>query len=173
MTVAAVIFDVDGTLVDSNGLHARAWERAFARGSERTADGDLRARPMTFAGGRDGRLYFATSADSPKVAELESDPRVAIRFQDRVRYISVSGRAELSADRGLIDRLWQESWRVWFPDGKGDPALRVLSVGPVSAEYWDQSGARGVKHLVEIVKAYATGTTPASGASSDDVKVHF
>jgi HAD superfamily hydrolase (TIGR01509 family) len=30
MTIAAVIFDVDGTLVDSNGLHARAWERAFA-----------------------------------------------------------------------------------------------------------------------------------------------
>ena len=30
MTVAAVIFDVDGTLVDSNGLHAFAWERAFA-----------------------------------------------------------------------------------------------------------------------------------------------
>ncbi|MFE6861873.1 HAD family hydrolase [Nocardia sp. NPDC057668] len=27
---AAVLFDVDGTLVDSNYLHARAWHRAFA-----------------------------------------------------------------------------------------------------------------------------------------------
>src|SRR4051812_41947808 len=26
----AVIFDVDGTLVDSNDLHARAWQQAFA-----------------------------------------------------------------------------------------------------------------------------------------------
>ena len=26
---AAVIFDVDGTLVDSNDAHARAWVRAF------------------------------------------------------------------------------------------------------------------------------------------------
>ena len=25
----AVIFDVDGTLVDSNNAHARAWEEAF------------------------------------------------------------------------------------------------------------------------------------------------
>ena len=139
----------------------------------RTADGDLRARPMTFAGERDGRLYFATNADSPKVAELESDPRIAITMQDRFRYVSVSGSGEVSADRGLIDQLWQESWRVWFPEGKDDPALRVLSVKPVAAEYWDQSGARGVKHLVEMVKAYATGTTPASGASSDDVKVRF
>ena len=30
MQVNAVIFDVDGTLVDSNELHAAAWERAFA-----------------------------------------------------------------------------------------------------------------------------------------------
>jgi beta-phosphoglucomutase-like phosphatase (HAD superfamily) len=27
----AVIFDVDGTLVDSNDLHARAWKEAFAK----------------------------------------------------------------------------------------------------------------------------------------------
>lgn len=30
MTTAAVIFDVDGTLVDSNDAHARAWVGAFA-----------------------------------------------------------------------------------------------------------------------------------------------
>lgn len=30
MTVVAMVFDVDGTLVDSNRLHASAWERAFA-----------------------------------------------------------------------------------------------------------------------------------------------
>ncbi|MDT9599255.1 HAD family hydrolase [Sphingosinicella rhizophila] len=29
-SVAAVLFDVDGTLVDSNDLHAEAWRRAFA-----------------------------------------------------------------------------------------------------------------------------------------------
>lgn len=30
MTVDALIFDLDGTLLDSNHLHVRAWERAFA-----------------------------------------------------------------------------------------------------------------------------------------------
>lgn len=139
----------------------------------RTAAGELRARPLTFAGELEGRLYFATSAESPKVAELDRDARIAITMQDRVRYVSVSGRAEVSDDRALIDRLWRESWRVWFPDGKDDPTLRLLAVTPVAAEYWDQSGGRGLKHLVEMVKAYATGTTPASGASSEDVKVRF
>ena len=28
--IPAVIFDIDGTLVDSNDLHARAWQEAFA-----------------------------------------------------------------------------------------------------------------------------------------------
>ena len=31
MAIAAVIFDVDGTLVDTNGVHIEAWQRAFAR----------------------------------------------------------------------------------------------------------------------------------------------
>ncbi|RYG41424.1 HAD family hydrolase, partial [bacterium] len=30
MTIKAILFDVDGTLVDSNDLHAQAWVDAFA-----------------------------------------------------------------------------------------------------------------------------------------------
>lgn len=137
----------------------------------RTAEGRLRARPLSFAGELDGRLYFSTSADSPKVTELQNDPRVAITMQDSLRYVSISGLAEVRDDRGLVDRLWRETWRIWFPAGKSDPSLRILSVEPVAAEYWDQSGPHGLKHLAEMIKAYATGSTPQSGASSDDVKV--
>lgn len=93
----------------------------------RAADGRLRARPLSFAGEHDGRLFFSTAADSPKVAELEDDARVAVTMQDRARYVSISGTAEVSDDRALVDRLWRESWRVWFPGGKDDPALRLLA----------------------------------------------
>jgi general stress protein 26 len=137
----------------------------------RTADGRLRARPLSFAGELEGRLYFSTSADSPKVAELQNEPRVAITMQDSLRYVSISGLAEVRDDRGLVARLWRESWRIWFPSGKSDPTLRILSVEPEAAEYWDQSGPRGLKHLAEMVTAYATGSTPASGVSSDNAKV--
>ena len=37
MALDAVIFDLDGTLVDSNGLHVEAWERAFERHGYRVA----------------------------------------------------------------------------------------------------------------------------------------
>jgi general stress protein 26 len=137
----------------------------------RASDGGMRARPLTFAGEHEGRLYFSTAADSPKVVELADDPRVAVTMQDSSRYISVSGTAQVSADRGQIDRLWRETWRVWFPEGKDDPSLRIVVVTPTAAEYWDQSGIKGIKYLVEMAKAYAKGTTPESGTSSDDVKV--
>src|SRR4051812_37265062 len=39
MALDGVIFDVDGTLVDSNGLHIKAWERAFrSRGYQINSD---------------------------------------------------------------------------------------------------------------------------------------
>ena len=42
--IGAVLFDVDGTLIDSNDLHARAWGEAFVEfGIERSLD-DIRAQ---------------------------------------------------------------------------------------------------------------------------------
>jgi general stress protein 26 len=140
----------------------------------RTADGVLRARPLSLAKEHDGgALYFATSIESPKVGELEAAPDVVVTLQGSDSYLSISGTARITRDRALVHRLWSELWRVWFPDGEDDPTLCLVEVMPKEAEYWDQRGAKGIKYLLGMVKAYATGTTPASGASSDNAKVHF
>jgi general stress protein 26 len=140
----------------------------------RTADDGMRARPLSLSDQHDRlQLYFATSVDSPKVGEILWDPEVLITLQDSKRYVSIGGIATITRDRSLIDRLWREAWRVWFPQGKDDPSLCLVVVRPRTAEYWDQGGAKGIKYLFEMAKAYATGTTPDSGASSDNQKVHF
>jgi general stress protein 26 len=139
-----------------------------------TGGGALRARPLSLAPEHDdGLLYFATSIDSPKVEEAAAHPEVLVTMQDSTRYVSIAGAARICRERTLIDRLWSESWRVWFPGGKDDPALCVLAVAPRRAEYWDQSGPKGIKYLVEMAAAYVRGTTPASGASSENAKVRF
>ncbi len=44
MNIQAVIFDVDGTLVDSVDLHARAWQEAFAEFGKEVGFTDVRAQ---------------------------------------------------------------------------------------------------------------------------------
>ena len=128
----------------------------------RMANGGLRSRPLAIAEARpDGGLYFATSIESGKVHELDDDPHVNVAMQNGHRhFVSVSGRARIERDRRLIDRLWSDSWKVWFPDGKNDPALCLIAVEPTEAEYWDSSGATGLRYLFEAAKAFATGTRP-------------
>ena len=138
----------------------------------RAADGRLRGRPLSLASQHEGgKLYFSTSIDSPKVEEMAASPEVVVTLQDSALYVSISGTAQTSRDPALIERLWSEPWRVWFPGGKSDPSLSIVTVTPREAEYWDQTGAKGVKYFIELIKAYATGTKPESEASSDNNKV--
>jgi hypothetical protein len=60
----------------------------------------------------------------------------------------------------LIDELWSEAWKVWFPGGKEDPNLCVLAIAPSSAEYWDNGGVEGFKYLYEGLKAVLQKRTP-------------
>ena len=75
-------------------------------------------------------------------------------------YLAISGHASLVVSRTKINEVWQEPYKVWFPEGKTDPNLALISVDLVEAEYWDNAGAEKVKYLFESAKAYLTGTTP-------------
>jgi general stress protein 26 len=133
----------------------------------RTTAGEIRARPLALSAAEtgadmleDGVLYFPTSLSSPKIEEIAADPRVAVTMQDKRRFVSISGTARILSDRALVDRLWSEAWKVWFPDGKEDPELCLLEVSPTAAEYWDQKGGKGLRYLFDAAKAYVQGETP-------------
>jgi general stress protein 26 len=130
----------------------------------RTEDGGLRSRPLSVVHDDDDpdTLYFSTAIDSPKVREIEADPRVNVSMQDGRRFVSVTGTARLVKDRALIEKLWSETWRVWFPAGKDDPSLYILVVSPSEAAYWDATGLEGVSYFFEMARAYVTGTKPGS-----------
>lgn len=129
----------------------------------RTDDGGMRARPLAVAAKReDGVLYFATAVESGKVHEIDRDPHVNVSMQDGRRFVSLTGTARLVDDRALVERLWSEGWKGWFPEGKDDPSLRILIVDPSEASYWDAAGAKGLKYVFEMAAAYLTGKRPSS-----------
>ena len=112
--------------------------------------GELHGRPMAIAElSEDGNTYFATSIDSPKVGEVEKDHSCLITFQSSSQFAVVQGMGSVVRDRALIDRLWKESWKVWFPKGKDDPKLCLFKVDAKRAEYWDNSGMQGLKSVVQ------------------------
>ncbi len=134
----------------------------------RTAEGNVRGRPMAIADiDPDGTLYLITSIDSDKAAELIADARVGLGMQSKTKYASLSGIAILNTERSLVDRLWKERWRVWFPEGKSSPEISVIEVHPVEGEYWDQSGIKGIKLAIQAAKAYVTRQTPEVGTSGN------
>ncbi len=140
-----------------------------------TTDGHLRARPMTLANVEaNGRLWFITDSETAKAHEIEHESDVLVVCQnDRAVYLSLQGRARLVQDRPKIQELWQEPFRVWFPKGKDDPHLALIQVEPIEGEYWDNQGLKKVRYMLEAVKAYATGTTPAVHEGEQHGRLQF
>jgi general stress protein 26 len=121
-------------------------------------DGNLRARPMALAEiAENGDLWFATGSDSGKVEEIHADRNVCVTFQDDSHYLSISGLARCDTSRDRIAKLWQEAWRVWYPQGRDDPNLTLLVVEAHTGEYWDNSSIEGLKYLFRASKALVTG----------------
>jgi general stress protein 26 len=127
----------------------------------RAAAGNLHARPMAVAELRaDADAYFVTSIDSPKVAEIDADADVLLTFQSERQYAAVYGRLNIVQDRALIERLWKEAWKVWFPRGKSDPSIALLRFDAERGEFWDNAGTRGIEYAFEAAKAYVRGDRP-------------
>jgi general stress protein 26 len=161
------------TLTDSEKReHLKKLVEAFdsAMLVTRTENGGLRSRPLSMVHNADDpqQLYFSTAIDSPKVREIEADPRVNVCMQKKRQFVSVTGIARLVNNRALIDKLWSEAWKIWFPKGKDDPSLCIVILDPSEAAYWDASGLEGATYVFDMAKAYVTGSKP----SSDDDERH-
>lgn len=125
------------------------------------ANGSINARPMGVAEiSKSGELYFVTSAPSAKVKKIQNDSDVTLIFQKSRTFVSLNGTAVIVKDPALVERLWSEAWKVWFPEGKTDRSIRSLKISPVNAEYWDNSGMQGISYVFEAAKAYLSGKTP-------------
>jgi general stress protein 26 len=126
-----------------------------------THGGDFaHARPMGIAAVEPNcDVWFFTERGSPKVHEIQDDQSVLIVCQGQNgHYVTLSGRAELVADRTKARQLWSDSFKPWFPDGADDPNLLLICVHAQEAEYWDNSGMKALRYYFEAAKARARGT---------------
>jgi general stress protein 26 len=124
---------------------------------------ELRARPMDARGRpEENAIYVLTDARHHKDDEIARYPQVMLAFADTgaMKFVSLSGRAEVSNDRAKIKELWEPTAQAWWKSAD-DPNIRVLKVTPTEAEFWDGPGK--VVSLVKMMVAAASGTRPDIG----------
>lgn len=101
---------------------------------------ELRSRPMHALPDRAaGTVTFLTDARAHADDEIAAAPEVCLAFAkpNANSYVSISGTAAVSNDRAAIKAHWNEMAKTWFPNGPDDPNVRLLTMTPHSAEYWD------------------------------------
>ena len=124
-------------------------------------DGSLHSRPMAtqkapFA----GEALFLTRAHSGKVEDIEEDAEVSLSYADgKHAFVTLSGRAQITADRALIAELWNPMFKAWFPAGENDPEIRILTVRVEQAEYWDAPASALLRKVEVLARAVTGGKT--------------
>jgi HAD superfamily hydrolase (TIGR01509 family) len=124
----AVIFDVDGTLVDSVDIHARAWQEALADFGYQASFDDVRSQ---IGKGADQLIpVFVPEPELGRIAERLSEHRSAL-FKER--YLpSVTG---FPGVRALFERLRAQGKRI---------ALASSAKGDELAHYQRVAGIEGL-----------------------------
>jgi general stress protein 26 len=121
----------------------------------------IHARPMAIAQMDDGiGAYLVTDINSLKIEEISVNPHAVLTFQSVRKFASVRGELTVLRDRQLIEKLWKEVWKVWFPDGKSDPNIALLKFTAHDGEYWDNAGLQGLKYVYDAARAFVAGETP-------------
>ena len=86
----------------------------------------------------DFTVYLSTSAASDKVREMRANPAVALYYCDADRFqgVTLNGRAEVLDDADLKRALWSDDWRMYWPQGDGDPDYVVVRVKAEAVSGW-------------------------------------
>jgi general stress protein 26 len=116
-------------------------------------------------------LWFFTRDDSPKIDELESDPRVLLGYSDPKGqdFVSVAGTARVVRDKAKNKELWTEDLRTWLPEGPEGAGISLIAVEMDRAEYWDASTSN-LHFAFGYARALATGQAAQTG---ENAKVDF
>ena len=138
----------------------------------RRPDGHLESRAMANqkqAAGAD--LWFVTADGTGKLRDLAADPHVNLSYyKDGTReWMSVSGLATISRDRGKIRELYATDWKAWFPDEGDprhgtpeDPRMVLIGVKIHAAVFLEVNKPKPIV-LYEIAKGWLTGSDPKIG----------
>lgn len=108
-----------------------------------------------------GQLWFFSAADSGHNEHIRKDARVQLLVSNPNdhEFLAIFGRAEVSHDPAKVEKLWSKACEAWFPEGKSDPNLTLISVRPIKSHYWDTKHGK----LVTMAKILGAAISDEEG----------
>jgi len=141
-----VLFDVDGTLIDSNGAHAAAWTQALIEHRIEVTVGDV--RPLIGMGG--DKLL-------PAIAHVEESSSLGMAVAKRKKEVfsaALPGLRPTNGARALLDYLRDRGIELVVATSAGDREMRALL---------DQAG------LADLFAAHTTKDDAAESKPEPDI----
>jgi general stress protein 26 len=94
--------------------------------------------PSRTARSEDFTVHLSTSRASDKLREVAANPAVALYYYDAGSFhgVMLAGKAEVVDDPELKKALWCDGWRVYWPDGAGNPDYVVLKIKAEEIRGW-------------------------------------
>jgi general stress protein 26 len=147
----------------------------------RRPDGHLESRAMANQKRAEGAdLWFVTADGTDKVRDIKYDPHVNLAYYQAGSYqwVSASGLARLSRDRGTIQELYEPDWKAWFGQNgdprygtADDPRIVLIGVDVHAAVFLEVDKPKPVV-LFELAKGWLTGERTEPGETHELTEPH-
>lgn len=83
-------------------------------------------------------LLLSTGMQSGKMARMQANPKVSVYFCDpgRIVGLMLGGEIEIVTDQAFKNRVWQDGWTMYYPNGPEGPEYGVLRLAPTTVKGW-------------------------------------
>ena len=77
-------------------------------------------------------IYMTTANHSAKMSRLKANPKVSLSFCDADHAIGfmLGGDIEVVEDQTLKERIWQDGWTMYYPNGPQGPEYGIIKLAP-------------------------------------------
>ena len=132
-----VVQDVYLGTVDSDGF-----PQTRVMGNLRNKEQCRIAEELFAEHNEDFLIYMLTSNSSAKMQQIRANSKVSVYFCNSAQFhtLLLVGNAEEIDDLDLKKQIWQDDWKIHWPEGPEDPEFVMLKLLPEWAKGWYKEG---------------------------------
>ncbi|MCL2748702.1 MAG: pyridoxamine 5'-phosphate oxidase family protein [Alphaproteobacteria bacterium] len=88
---------------------------------------------------KDDRLLFITNTSSDKIGQIRKNPAASIYcYDDSFNGLLLTGHVKEIIDDATKDALWDDSWKMYYPDGKDGGDFSILEFTPEDYKFYKE-----------------------------------